>query len=299
MPVLLSRAGANIPAEVQRWQYFLRVKAGIATVGEIDADFGPLTESATKSFQQKMGLPQSGALDAATHSAAVQIGYRDLNATFYTDRESTNWPPRPNFSSPENPQRNAALSCFNFRLEPLNGPGGQRRTPDREGIRILGSCDGTSADWIAENIVTIELTQLAHVSGYSGRVRCHKLVAPKVTALFAAWEQEDLLHLFLTWDGMFVPRYKRGLADSVVLPAGHGSKRSADVSELSNHAFGSAFDINQKWNPFKRPPPHPATVPEKGSVRLLVPTANAHGFYWGGHYGNKKDGMHFELAKFD
>jgi hypothetical protein len=32
-------------------------------------------------------------------------------------------------------------------------------------------------------------------------------------------------------------------------------------------------------------------------VRELVPIANKHGFYWGGHYSKRADGMHFEAAK--
>ena len=34
----------------------------------------------------------------------------------------------------------------------------------------------------------------------------------------------------------------------------------------------------------------------KGSVRQLVPIANELGFYWGGHF-NRRDGMHFEMAR--
>lgn len=298
MPILLSRAGDNIPAEVQRWQYFLGIKQKIAQAGEIDADFGLKTETATKLFQQRMGIPQTGALDARTHSAAQTLGYRDLDAKFYTDREATNWPRKPALADPGNADRNRALGCFMFRLEPLVGQNGRRRSPDREGIRILGSCDGASNDWRRDNIIDIQIPQIAHVPGYAGGATCHRLVAPRIKALFEAFEQEDLLHLFLTWNGMFVPRFKRGLDDVKVPPAGHGPKRSVDVADLSNHAFGSAFDVNVAWNPFKRPPPHPAIVPAKGSVRLLVPIANAHGFYWGGHYPNRKDGMHFELARF-
>lgn len=40
----------------------------------------------------------------------------------------------------------------------------------------------------------------------------------------------------------------------------------------------------------------PALVGQKGSVRELVPIANKWGFYWGGHYSGRKDGMHFEVA---
>lgn len=34
----------------------------------------------------------------------------------------------------------------------------------------------------------------------------------------------------------------------------------------------------------------------KGSVRELVPIANEHGFYRGGHF-SRRDGMHVELAQ--
>jgi hypothetical protein len=67
-----------------------------------------------------------------------------------------------------------------------------------------------------------------------------------------------------------------------------------DFSKLSNHAFGSAFDINAKWNPLGHTP---ALVGKEGAVRKLVPIANDYGFYWGGHFTSRKDGMHFEVAK--
>ena len=62
---------------------------------------------------------------------------------------------------------------------------------------------------------------------------------------------------------------------------------------LSNHAFGSAFDINAAWNGLGVIPP---LVGQKGSVRELVALANENGFYWGGHFP-RRDGMHFEIAK--
>lgn len=34
-------------------------------------------------------------------------------------------------------------------------------------------------------------------------------------------------------------------------------------------------------------------------ILKLVPIANAFGFFWGGHYQNRLDGMHFELAALD
>ena len=93
--------------------------------------------------------------------------------------------------------------------------------------------------------------------------------------LWKDWEAADLLHLVLTWEGSFVPRFVRG-----------------SRTTLSNHAFGSAFDINAPWNGLGIVPP---LVGQKGSVRELVLLAHKYGFYWGGHF-NRKDGMHFEVA---
>jgi hypothetical protein len=36
---------------------------------------------------------------------------------------------------------------------------------------------------------------------------------------------------------------------------------------------------------------------KKGSVRELVPIANKHGIYRGGHFKGRPDGMHFEVAR--
>ena len=63
---------------------------------------------------------------------------------------------------------------------------------------------------------------------------------------------------------------------------------------LSSHAFGTAFDINARDN---RIGATPALRGSRGSVRALVPLANAHGFYWGGHFEDRPDGMHFEAIR--
>src|SRR5512133_3895662 len=68
---------------------------------------------------------------------------------------------------------------------------------------------------------------------------------------------------------------------------------AAGCTILSNYAWGTAFDINVAWN---RLGTVPALRGERGSVRELVPLANAHGFYWGGHF-SRRDGMHFEVTR--
>jgi hypothetical protein len=79
----------------------------------------------------------------------------------------------------------------------------------------------------------------------------------------------------LSFAGGFEPRFVRG-----------------SRTTLSNHSFGSAFDINAEWNARGH---RPALVGEKGSTRELVPIAHDWGFWWGGHFSTS-DGMHFEVA---
>ena len=89
-----------------------------------------------------------------------------------------------------------------------------------------------------------------------------------------------------------MPRYKRGQAPHP--NTAMASHKSSDTSALSNHSFGSAFDISTTWNWLGDTP---AQCGRKGSVRELVESANAAGFYWGGYYSGRKDGMHSEFTE--
>lgn len=40
-----------------------------------------------------------------------------------------------------------------------------------------------------------------------------------------------------------------------------------------------------------------AEITPPGCVFELVPLAHQFGFYWGGHFKTRRDGMHFEVAK--
>lgn len=128
--------------------------------------------------------------------------------------------------------------------------------------------------WARENLVTVFLPQLRR------EVRCHKVATNQLLCLWAAWEAAGLLGRVLTFDGLWVPRTIRG-----------------NPAVLSNHAYGTAFDINAHWNPFYG---RPAPAGGRGSVIDLVPLANAHGFWWGGHWNydgrGACDAMHFEWA---
>lgn len=218
-----------------------------------DGDFGQNTHTETVEFQRKNGLVADGIVGKNTYLRAFKLGYRL--------EEAFDYPDKPDFKPLSgNTARARVFGKFNYKSA---GDG-------TEAIVILG-------DWERKNIVSIEIPQLEGVPGMlpSGKVRFHRLAAEQLKQLFIDWEKAELMGLVLTWAGSYVPRFIRG------------SRRT-----LSNHAFGSAFDINVAWNGLGQ---IPALVGEKGSVRELVEIANKNGFYWGGHF-SRKDGMHFEVA---
>lgn len=225
-------------------------------IGIVDGVFGPKMESGVKRFQKHNKLVDDGIIGNQTLGLMLVQGLALLP-------ETPDYPAKPNFSPlVGNAARAKVFGHFDYKSSPTND--------NKEGITILGS-------WESDNIVSVDLPQLAKATGgkYT-RMRFHKLAAKQLKDLWEAWEDADLLHLVKTYEGAFYPRYVRG-----------------SRTTLSNHSFGSAFDINYKWNGLGKVP---AYVGEEGSVRELVPIANKFGFYWGGHF-SRKDGMHMEIAK--
>jgi hypothetical protein len=247
--------------DVERWQFFL---VGQNHQLEVDGDFGNNTFNATSAFQTENHLDVDGAVGRETLGCAMTLGFDPLDNSEGPANTGSNFPPRPSF----NPlvttvDRQNIFGRFEFASAPVPS--------NPENIRILGN-------WEQDNIVRLQLPQLVGVQGAppDGGARVHKKAADQVLALWKTWDDAGLLNRVLTWDGAFVPRFVRG-------------SRKA----LSNHAFGTAFDINASTNPRGARPP---LVGKKGSVRELVAIANSLGFYWGGHFGAKPDGMHFEVA---
>jgi len=174
------------------------------------------------------------------------------------------YPPVPDFKPiVGTAARQAIFGKFNYISAPVSG--------NKENISIQG-------DWARKNLCIIELPQLMGIHGApnSGKIQCHVMVADSIRFMFNDFEQEGLLDVIHTWDGMFCPRFQRG-----------------SKTALSNHAFGTAFDINAQWNPLGETP---AEDGELGCVFPLVEIANKHGWYWGGHF-SRPDGMHFEYAR--
>lgn len=164
-------------------------------------------------------------------------------------------PERPSDIEPlaTNYDRQRRFGKFDFRAAPT------RDNP--EAIEILG-------DWEDKNIVHVECPV------FHRRVRFHRDVAPAYVAAMQAVFDGGLADRLLTFDGSFVPRFQRGSRTS-----------------LSNHCWGTAFDVNCEWNGLGHTP---AYIGEKGSVREIVTIMNEHRFFWGGHFRKRLDGMHFE-----
>lgn len=179
-------------------------------------------------------------------------------------RRDPNWPPKPDFNilTDRNNQREQVLGKI-------------------EWVRRSGDDITITNDWVVRHIIEVHIPQLERFRNTNGgRIKFHRVAADQLRRLWQAWEDAGLLDLVLTFDGAWWPRTIR-----------------SNPTTLSNHAYGTAFDINAQWNGFYRPA---ALVGDRGSVRELVPIANALGFFWGGHWNydgrGASDGMHFEWA---
>lgn len=233
--------------------------------GQADSRFGPKTMAAVVAYQQREGLTPDGVVGNLTLGRMLSQGLA-LMAT--PDNDTTGsfppgFPARPNFAPlTSNAQRGQVFGTFAYVPAPTAG--------NPEGIRIT---DG----WDDQNIVLVTIPQLVKAGvDDDGKARMHRLVEKQTLGLWLAWEIAGLLKHVKSWEGMYVPRFVRG-----------------SRSTLSNHAFGSAFDINYTGNELGKTP---AAVGTPNSVRELVPLAHRFGFYWGGHF-SRADGMHFEVAR--
>ena len=247
--------------DVERWQFFL---VGQGHQLEVNGNFGDATFKATRAFQAENHLGVDGAVGTNTLGRAMTLNFNPLEDPGAGPTSGAGFPSPPAFKPlVSTAERQQIFGKFEFVSAPVPS--------NPENIRITGT-------WERDNIVRVLVPQLIGVqgAGHEGAVRFHKSAVNQLLGLWKAWEDAHLLGRVLTWDGAFEPRFVRG-----------------SRSVLSNHAFGTAFDINAALNPRGTRPP---LVGQKGCVRELVGIANAHGFYWGGHFGSKPDGMHFEVA---
>jgi D-alanyl-D-alanine carboxypeptidase/Putative peptidoglycan binding domain len=246
-------------ADVEAWQLFLRGQE-LAEL-EVDGTYGPRTVALTKAFQSSQGLVADGVVGPRTYARAQGLGFNPGFEDSSAEEDGPNWPPPPDFGPLDAEGRKQAFGEYAYEAAPTEG--------NPEGIRILG-------DWVEKNIVRVRIPQLSFFVS-EGQVRLHRLAAPLFVRFFEELEHNQLADQVLQFGGTFAPRFIRGSRTS-----------------LSNHAYGSAMDLNVPWN---RLGTTPALRGKVGSVRELVAIANACGLYWGGHFKQRPDGMHFEVAK--
>jgi hypothetical protein len=115
---------------------------------------------------------------------------------------------------------------------------------------------------------------------FDGKLRFFKPAHAQLLAAFAEIEKAGLKKRLVSIAGSFNARLQK-------------KKNGGFVQTPSNHAFGTALDINSDFNAQGSKPP---AVGKPGSVRELVPIFEKHGFKWGGLFPTP-DGMHFEIAR--
>jgi len=262
---------------VGRWQAFLSARGFLRDAQ--DGIFGEQTARATARFQGSRRIQPDGVVGPATLRAASALGFNEEPIAApprpappqIEPAQPANdfFPPKPSFPPLVGDQgRRAVFGAFTFVPAPTAG--------NPEAIRLTDN-------WAATNIVSVDVPGLAGipVGGTTrvsrGKMSFHRKAADQLVRLWRAWGDAGLLNRILTFDGAYNPRFQR-----------------RSTTRLSNHAFGSAFDINARQNPFQRPV---AARGKEGCVLDLVALANEHGFFWGGHFSPNTDGMHFEIAK--
>jgi hypothetical protein len=135
------------------------------------------------------------------------------------------------------------------------------------------------------------------------RVTVHRKARDSFLELWATWGKLGLLGgeecpgvegrgLVLSYAGCWVPRFKRqsGTWNERVAKC-----RTLGAQSLSSHSWGTAVDLNPAWNRLGQPP---APLGTTGSVLELVPTAEQLGWFWGGFFKRRPDGMHYEYSGF-
>lgn len=236
------------------WQAFLRGQN--LYFGAVDNDFGAGTQKATIAFQTKYALTPDGEVGKKTFEKAVLLGFH-IEAS-----ASPSLTTKPNFAPlTGNASRERLFGKFEYRASPTAD------NPERIVI---------TDDWAKNNIVKVSLPALSKATGgkYTS-MYWHKSADEQLVKFFEELEKQNLHTKILSFAGSYVPRFIRG-----------------SRSQLSNHSWGTAFDINVPYNGLNKTP---ALIGQKGCIRELVPIAHDYGFYWGGNF-SRPDGMHFEIA---
>lgn len=236
-------------------------KAFLHTLGQYKGPFDDAYEASfiqvIKQYQKEKNLVADGYIGPLTWLAAYQEGM------VFTPNQKMSFPPPPSFK-PITSWQDLVDLFGEIQFVPNPSP----QNPEQIAI---------TNNFAAKNIIPVKIPQLHKIAqGATTTIYFHRKGAEQLRGFFHAIEQNGMLSLLLSYGGSYVPRLIRG-----------------SKTKLSNHAFGTAFDLNMQWNVLNT---DPAPLGAFGSLRELVPLAHQYGFYWGGHF-KRKDGMHFELAQ--
>jgi len=120
-----------------------------------------------------------------------------------------------------------------------------------------------------KNMVLWDVPTELEIGVIPKRIYCNKDFIPALEKAFKNLIQTGLVSELKTWDGCFNIRKQRG------------------AKSQSIHSWGLAIDVNAAWNGLNKTPTMSA-----GFVKCFTDA----GMDWGGLW-QRKDGMHFQLAK--
>ena len=175
--------------------------------------------------------------------------------------------------SPEQPARPAVADTVRTCPNPPHGFQAVREVFG-DILRYLRDDGSIDPRWEVERMVRAELPFSVPLAWDTSKkvsaIRCHKLIAPLIEAVFQEIATEGLLRSVKTYGGGYVFRPKRG----AVKP--------------STHSWGIAIDLNPNTN----------AMGATGDMDpQLVKLFERHGFVWGGRWaGRNKDPMHFQYC---
>ncbi len=235
--------------DVTAWQELLRARGYPVA---LDGDFGLATDAATRALQRAARLTIDGVVGPSTRAAAASF-------TATPSRQTSPGPGPAPFPALTEAAKDSLFGVVAW--VPVPGSSGD--------VKVTNGYQ--------RNLVGVDVPELVGLLGAppKGRVLMHKLVAPKLVELFAAWTEAGLIDRVKAWSGGLAFRRVRG------------------GSALSSHARGIAFDINAPGLPLGKKDPGAG---KPWSVAELVPIARDLGWFWGNDF-SRPDPHHFEVGR--
>ena len=132
-------------------------------------------------------------------------------------------------------------------------------------------------DWDRDNITVVDIPQLAAIGAGTNGIKFYQPAAKQLQAAFDEIQKAGLMNQIHEWCGSYSPRLLRG-----------------STNILSNHAFGTALDINCTNLTYGRP----VQFSNQPDFAKVVDIFQKHGFVWGGYFA-RPDPMHFETYRID